>query len=132
MIVVDASAVLDMLLQSEKGKKVAARILDPDETLHVPHLIEIEVAQVLRRFMLAGELTEARGREALSDLTDLPLIRYPHTEFLQRVWDMRSSLSAYDAVYVALAEVLEAPLVTTDGKLSRAHGHDVQIELIEA
>ena len=132
MIVVDASAVLDMLLQSEKGKKVAARILDPDETLHVPHLIEIEVAQVLRRFMLAGELTEARGREALSDLTDLPLIRYPHTEFLQRVWDMRSSLSAYDAAYVALAEVLEAPLVTTDGKLSRAHGHDVQIELIEA
>ncbi len=132
MIVVDASAVIDMLLQSEKGKKVADRILDPDETLHVPHLIEIEVTQVLRRFMLAGELTEARGRDALSDLTDLPLIRYPHTEFLQRVWDMRSSLSAYDAVYVALAEVLEAPLVTTDGKLSRAHGHDVKIELIDA
>lgn len=132
MIVVDASAVIDMLLQSEKGKKVAARILDPDETLHVPHLIEIEVTQVLRRFMLAGELNEARGRDALSDLTDLPLIRYPHTEFLQRVWDMRSSLSAYDAVYVALAEVLDAPLVTTDGKLSRAHGHDVRIELIEA
>jgi predicted nucleic acid-binding protein len=132
MIVVDASAVIDMLLQSEKGKKVAARILDPDETLHVPHLIEIEVTQVLRRFMLSGELTEARGRDALSDLTDLPFIRYSHTEFLQRVWDMRSSLSAYDAVYVALAEVLEAPLVTTDGKLSRAHGHDVQIELINA
>lgn len=132
MIVVDASAVIDLLLQSGKGKKVAARILDPDETLHVPHLIEIEVTQVLRRFMLAGELTEARGRDALSDLTDLPFIRYPHTEFLQRVWDMRSSLSAYDAVYVALAEVLEAPLVTTDGKLSRAHGHDVQIELIDA
>jgi predicted nucleic acid-binding protein len=132
MIVVDASAVIDMLLQSDRGKKVAARILDPDETLHVPHLIEIEVTQVLRRFMLAGELTEARGRDALSDLADLPFIRYPHTEFLQRVWDMRSSLSAYDAVYVALAEGLEAPLVTTDGKLSRAHGHDVQIELIEA
>jgi predicted nucleic acid-binding protein len=131
MIVVDASAVVDLLLQNEKGKKVAARILDPEETLHVPHLIEVEVTQVLRRFTLAGELTEGRGREALSDLADLPFVRYPHTEFLQRAWDMRSSMSAYDAVYVALAEALEAPLLTTDGKLSRTHGHGAQIELVE-
>ncbi len=132
MIVVDSSAVVDLLLQNDKGRKVAARILDPDETLHVPHLIEIEVTQVLRRFMLKGELTNVRGREALSDLADLALVRYPHTDLLQRILDMRTSLSAYDAAYVALAEALEAPLVTTDGKLSRAHGHDARIELMEA
>lgn len=132
MIVVDASAVIDLLLQNEPGKKVAARILDPEETLHVPHLVEVEVIQVLRRYVLAGELSEARGREALADLADLPFVRYAHTDLLPRVWDLRASMTAYDGVYVALAEALEAPLLTTDGKLARAHGHAARIECVEA
>lgn len=132
MIVVDASAVVDMLLRTKAGIRLAERLLDPDETLHVPHLLEVEVAQVLRRYRLSGDLTEARGREALEDLIDLPLVRYPHRDFLERMWALRASLTAYDAAYVALAEALEAPLLTSDGKLSRSHGHVAQIEYVGA
>jgi predicted nucleic acid-binding protein len=132
MIVVDASAVVDLLLRTPPGRKVEERILDIEETVHVPHLLDVEVAQALRRYALNGELTDSRAREALTDLADLPLIRYPHTEFLARVWDMHKSVTAYDGVYAALAEALEAPLVTTDGKLARAHGFEAKVELITA
>ncbi|MEP7244183.1 MAG: type II toxin-antitoxin system VapC family toxin [Gammaproteobacteria bacterium] len=132
MIVVDASAVIEYLLKSPVGAKLAGRIGAPAETLHATHLLDLEVAHVLRRFVLAGELAETRGREALADFAALPLTRYPHAPFLRRIWSVRSSLTAYDAAYVVLAEALEAPLLTADKKLSRAHGHTARVELIDA
>lgn len=130
MTVADASAVLEMLLGTPVGKRCADRMLRPAEILCAPHLVDVEVVQVLRRYAAARELSAQRGREALRDLLDLPLIRYPHEPFLERVWQLRNSLSAYDATYVALAEALEAPIVTCDGRLRRAHGHAATIEVI--
>ena len=106
------------------------RIFQPDETLHAPHLLGIEVAQVLRRYCRAGELAAARGFEALSDLADLPLQRYPHTLFFFRIWELRDNLTAYDAAYVALAEALNAPLLTCDRRLAAAPRHNAKIEIV--
>jgi predicted nucleic acid-binding protein len=130
LIVLDASAALELLLQTPLAVRVARRALASEESLHAPHLLDVEVAQVMRRYVLAGELTAERADQALSDFTDLPLTRYAHTDLLARVWLLRDSLTAYDAVYIALAEALEAPLLTTDRKLARAHGHDATIELL--
>jgi len=123
VIVLDASAALELLLQTPLGMRVAERALASDETLHVPYLLDVEVAQVLRRYTLAGELTAKRAEQALTDFMDLPFTRYAHTDLLLRIWELRNSVTAYDAVYVALAEALDAPLVTTDSKLARTHGH---------
>lgn len=130
MIVLDASATLELLLQTPIGIRVTERALGPEETLHVPYLLDVEVAQVLRRYTLAGELSTERAEQGLTDFMDLPLTRYAHTDLLLRVWELRNSVTAYDAVYVALAEALGAPLLTTDRKLARAHGHRATLELI--
>ncbi|MGV8042065.1 MAG: type II toxin-antitoxin system VapC family toxin [Thermoanaerobaculaceae bacterium] len=130
MIVVDASAVLELLLGTAIAPRVTARLLDQAESLHAPHLLDIEVAQVLRRFAAAGELTATRGREALDDLDALPITRYPHNILLPRIWELRANLTAYDAAYVALAEALDAPLLTTDARLARAPGHRARVELM--
>jgi predicted nucleic acid-binding protein len=130
LIVVDASAVLELVLRTEKGKKVEARLLVPEESLHAPHLIDVEVTQALRRLVQLKEITARRGKEALDDHASLHLKRADHKDMLERVWELRESISAYDATYVALSEVLDAPLITCDSKLARAHGHDAFIELI--
>lgn len=130
MIVVDASAMADLLLHTPKGIRVAERVLVPNATLHVPDLLDVEVAHALRRLALQGGLSNERAQNALEDLLDLPLNRYSHTELLPRVWALRASLTAYDAAYAALAEALDAPLITTDGRFSRAHGHGAEIELM--
>jgi predicted nucleic acid-binding protein len=130
--VVDASAVVEALLQTPLGERCTRRLLRPDDQLCAPHLIDIEVAQVLRRFAQRSEIDDTRGREALHDLQDLPLERYPHEPFLRRIGELRHSLSAYDAAYIALAEALDAPLVTCDARLAGAHGHGARIEVISA
>jgi predicted nucleic acid-binding protein len=130
VIVADASAVVELLLGGETAAPVATRLLDPAETVHVPHLLDVEVAQALRRYALSRELDPERGMNALADLGDLPFRRYPHTMLLDRAWELRRSVSAYDAVYIALAEALEAPLLTRDRRLARSHGHFARIELI--
>jgi predicted nucleic acid-binding protein len=130
MIVVDASALLDVLLRTPDAQAVEARLFDPDETLHTPHLLDIEVAQVIRRYAASGEVDGPRGAAALDDLAVFPLRRYPHGLLLPRVWELRSNLTAYDAVYVALAEALEAPLITRDRRLAAAGGHRATIELV--
>ncbi|MBI2206621.1 MAG: type II toxin-antitoxin system VapC family toxin [Candidatus Rokubacteria bacterium] len=129
MIVVDASALLEVLLNTEAAAGVAERIFRPGETLHAPHLVDLEIAQVLRRYAAARALTDERGREALGDLADLPLDRYPHALFLDRIWELRHGLSAYDAAYVALAEALAVPLVTRDRALARAK-HRARVEVV--
>jgi len=130
VIVIDASAVLEVLLRTEAGLRVENRIFSSEETLHAPHLIDLEVAQVVRRYCASGEIDPQRGRGALDDLTDLPIVRYPHNIFLSRIWDLRHNMTAYDAVYVALAEIISAPLITRDSRLASASGHSAVIELI--
>jgi predicted nucleic acid-binding protein len=130
VIVLDASAVLELLLGTPAGARVVRRIEAPAETLHAPHLVDLEVAQVLRRFQREGEIDEARGRGALEVLRDLDVARYPHDVLLPRIWQLRDVVTAYDAAYLALAEALAAPLLTADVKLARARGHRARVELL--
>jgi predicted nucleic acid-binding protein len=130
MIVVDASAVLEALLRTPAAAAVEKWLFEPSQTLHAPHLLDVEVAQVVRRYAANGEIDAERGRMALDDLADLPLRRYPHDFLLPRVWDLRNNLTAYDAMYVALAEVLDAPLLTRDKRLAASPGHHARIELV--
>jgi len=130
MIVVDASALLEVLLRTPDAQAVEERLFDPGETLHSPHLIDVEIAQVIRRYAAKGEIDSERGREALDDLAIFRLRRYPHDLLLPRVWELRNNLTAYDAVYVALAEALEAPLLTRDRRLAAAPGHRATVELV--
>jgi len=116
----DASATIEWLFQSPAGIKIDSRTFSPSETLHVPHLLDIGVAQVLRRYVRGKTIAAQRGEEALEDLDDMPLRRYPHDFLIPRVWELRATLTAYDLVYVALAEVLDAPLLTCDGKIASA------------
>ena len=106
------------------------RILAPDETLHAPHLLDVEVAQVIQRYAARGDIGGDRGRAALTDLVDLPLQRYPHEVLLPRIWALRHNFTAYDAAYVALAEALDAVLLTRDRRLAAAAGHHARIDLI--
>jgi predicted nucleic acid-binding protein len=128
VIAVDASALLEVLLRTPKGERVEARLLSRGESLHAPHLVDVEVAQVLRRYAAAGTISAGRGQEALSDLADFPIVRYPHEPFLRRIWALRHNVTAYDAAYLALAEALPAPLVTCDGRLASAPGHSARVE----
>lgn len=133
MIVLDASAVIEWLLQTPKAAAVEARLLSAPTQLsrwHAPHLLDVEVAQVFRKHVAKGMMSAARGHEALQDLLDLPLVRYPHDFLLPRVWELRRNLTAYDAVYVALAETLGVPLVTCDASIAGAPGHSAQVEVI--
>ena len=131
MIVVDASAALELLLNTPLAAQVASRLFSRDETLHAPHLIDLEVAQVLRRLERADAITAARAQEAFEDLADMPLIRYPHLLLLPRVWDLRQNATAYDAAYLALAEAIGATLVTRDAALASIPGHGARVEVVE-
>jgi predicted nucleic acid-binding protein len=130
LIVIDASAALELLLQTPKGVAVGDLALATEERLHAPHLIDVEVAQTLRRLTLGKNLTASRAEEALADFGLLALERHEHYSLMSRAWELREGLTAYDAIYVALAEALDAPLLTCDAKLSRAHGHSARITLI--
>jgi predicted nucleic acid-binding protein len=129
MIVLDASAVVDWLLQTRSGALIENRIYSRHETLHAPHLLDLEVAQVLRRLVREGTVSERRGDQALQDLLALRITRYPHDILLRRIWQHRNNLTAYDAAYVALAERLGAPLLSRDARLSAASGHAAEVEL---
>jgi predicted nucleic acid-binding protein len=130
VIVVDASAMLDVLLRTEAAAAPEQKLFLARTSLHAPHLLDVEVAQVLRRYVLAGEIDAKRGQLALSDLVDFPIQRHPHDLFLPRVWELRRNLTAYDAVYVALAEVLDARLLTRDRRLARTANRLVRVDLV--
>jgi predicted nucleic acid-binding protein len=130
MIVIDASAAIEVLLQTAAAKAIEARIFKPGETLHAPHLIDVEIAQVLRRYAASNQVDPIRCRTALEDWIALPVARYAHDPLLPRAWTLRANMTAYDAVYIALAEALAAPLLTRDARLSNTPGHTATIELL--
>jgi predicted nucleic acid-binding protein len=128
MIVLDASAAVDWLLQTSAGQDIDKRIYSRHETLHAPQLLDLEITQVLRRLALQGVVSVRRAGEAIRDLLDLRITRYPHLVFLPRIWQLRH-FSAYDAAYIVLAEKLGAVLVTRDARLASASGHTAPVEL---
>lgn len=130
MIVVDASVAIDVLLQTPKSEALTERLLAGAETLHAPHLLDVEVAHVLRRYWRAGDLTPARGLQALRDLADFPLTRHAHDPLLERMWQLRGNTTAYDAAYIALAEALGATLLTRDSALAKVPGVRAAVEVI--
>ena len=120
MIVVDASATFDLLVDVEPGAGWVAATIEPEPEWHCPELIDPEVLHALRRHLAAGDVTEREATSAVSDFLEMPLVRYPHRPFVARAWALRGQLTPYDALYVALAEALDATLVTTDRRLARA------------
>jgi len=132
VIVLDASALVELILSTATGQLVAARIADPAEGLHAPHLADVEVIQALRRYAREGAIDAADAAFALDQFLALDLQRHAHEPLLERVWKLRENLTAYDAVYVALAEALDAELLTCDGALSRASGLAGRAVLVQA
>jgi predicted nucleic acid-binding protein len=130
VIVIDASALLEVLLRTPVGSAVEARITENAGELHAPHLLDLEITHALRRYALSRILGVDRCQRALTRLSDFPLYRHPHEHLVPRVWELRDNLSAYDAAYVALAETLLAPLVTHDQRLANSAGHRAQVELV--
>lgn len=127
MLVVDASAVLAALAGRPPAERLVQRL--GGAQLRAPHLIDIEVLHALRRLVAGGHLTLDRAHDVRTDYEDLLIVRHPHSPLADRIWALRDNVTAYDAAYVALAEALAVPLVTTDGKLAQAPGVKAQIEL---
>ncbi|MBO0840988.1 MAG: type II toxin-antitoxin system VapC family toxin [Sciscionella sp.] len=117
MIVIDASAAVSGLLHDGRARRLLA-----EERVHAPHLIDSEVASALRRKVSAGQLVADVGSTVLQVWQRLGVTRHPTVAMLGRLWELRENVSAYDASYVALAEALDCPLVTADGRLARAPG----------
>jgi predicted nucleic acid-binding protein len=129
VIVVDASAVVDVLLQTPSALRIEARLYTFWGVMHAPHLLDLEVTHALRRHVLQRSIDEQRGQDALNDLAVWPLTRHVHGPLLPRIWVLRNNVSAYDAAYIALAEMLNATLLTCDGRLATSGGHHARIEL---
>lgn len=130
MIVLDASAAIELILGTVIGGEVKHHLGDEDQTLHAPSLIDIEVAQTLRQFVFHGVMSPRRARDALDDLVDLDLERHHHDMLLPHIWRLRNNLTAYDAAYVALAEILPATLLTCDRAFAASPAVTARIHLI--
>lgn len=130
MIVLDTSAALTALVGVDTDPELLSRVAGAG-SIHVPHLIDVEFVSALRGLLLGGKLSDDRARDAMVDFADLRLTRYPLTGLVQRVWAKRHSLTAYDAVFVSLAEALECPLITCDRGMADG-AHDAQVELFTA
>ncbi|GAB3297485.1 PIN domain-containing protein [Epidermidibacterium keratini] len=132
MIVLDASAAVEWLLGRPAAGSIAARLADPDTAIHAPSLVGVEVTSALRGLVLARHATAERASAALSDLMGLDISLHDPTPLLPRVWALRDNLTVYDAVYVALAEILDATLLTTDARIARAMRPDAAVDVLVA
>jgi predicted nucleic acid-binding protein len=130
VIVIDASAVVEWLFGTDRGWRIEEHVFSRPHSLHAPHLLDVETTQALRRYVREKKMTEGRAQEALQDLIDIRILRHGHTALLRRAWELRRHLTAYDAVYVALAEALDAPLLTCDAQIAAAPGHRAIVEVI--
>jgi len=130
LIVIDASAVIEWILNTSRGQSIGKRLTDGMEQLHAPYLLDVEVLQVIRRYSLRKLISEVRARQAIEDYNDLLVRRYPHTPLISRIWELKANLSAHDAAYVALSEALSAPLLTCDTCLADAPGHHALVQVL--
>ncbi len=128
-LVVDASALVELLLTTVVGQSVAAE-LAADQTLHAPELVGVELISVLRRLTRTGEIAARDARQALVDFDDLGVEFYEHSPLLHRAFELREAVNADDAVYVALAEAMSVPLLTCDARLAGSNGHMAVIHLV--
>ena len=131
MIVADASVVAELLLRrgGPAGESLAARFAGR-EAVCAPHLVDVEIGQVIRRFVSRGEMPVARATAAFEDFADLPIRRFPHTELLPRAFALRSNVTVYDGIYLALAEALDAPLLSCDAALADVPGCSAAVEIL--
>lgn len=128
MIVIDNAALVDALTLVEGTDGLRAFMVDHE--LHAPMLLDFELVSALRGLVLGGHLTATRAHDVLTDFDDLPLRRWPSVDGLRRrAFQLRDSVTAYDAAYIALAEALDCPLLTRDGRLARSGGHDALVEV---
>ena len=130
MIIVDASAVVEVLRRTEAGERIQRLLEPPEETLHAPHHVDLEVASALRRLAIHSTMSQRAAGRALLAIATMDIQRYPHTELLPRIWALRHNVTAYDAAYLALAEVLRAPLVTCDAALATIPGSRAEVVCI--
>ena len=131
MIVVDTSAIMAALAGRPHIPELT-ELLARDADLHAPHLIDVEFLHALRRLVLTGQLSGDRADDARTDFADMSIIRYPHVPLADRIWALRDNVSAYDAAFVALAEVLDVPLITCDKHMARGTAHRAQVEVYTA
>jgi predicted nucleic acid-binding protein len=127
LIVLDSSAGIDYLLGGEEAGWVEAQLDVAGWKLHVPHVFDVEVVTAVRRLVLGRRITRSAGAARARLLAELPLHRYPHVQLLDRVWELHASVTPADACFVALAEALNVPLITTDRRLARSHGLRVPV-----
>ncbi len=128
MIVVDTSAIIGVLAGQPRVPRLVDRLIS-DSDLHAPHLVDVEFQHALRRLVVARAISDERAADARMDFADLTIIRYPHVSLADRMWELRHNVTAYDAAFLALAEALDAPLVTCDARLARAPGHAATVEV---
>jgi predicted nucleic acid-binding protein len=136
MLVVDASALVDLLLVRSLASEIERHVIAHAPELHAPELVDVEVVSALRRVVISQEATASRAEDALADLLELPIERHPHARLMPRVWQLRETMTAYDATYLALAETLRerpAELLTTDARFARAiaASSDVDVLLVD-
>ena len=129
MNVVDASVLVEFLTGGERGEEAEGAI-GRERWVWAPALVDAEVGQALRRQVRGGSISARKAGAALADLLEMRLQKVPHRHLIDRAWELRDNVSFYDGLYVALAEALDAPLLTFDGKLARASGLRTEVELI--
>ena len=120
---------VEIVLRTETGNRLWTRLRHRNETLHAPHVIDLEVANALRRCLARGEVDDRGGDTALVNLGYVQIERHPHQPLLERIWQFRHNLTAYDAAYLALAERLDASLLTLDSGLVSVAGHHARVEI---
>lgn len=129
MIVLDASAAVEWLLGRSAAATIAARMTDPDCAVHAQSTLNVEVASAMRGLVRGGHASAERGLAAITDLAASDIVLHDPVPLLPRAWQLRHNLTMYDALYVALAELLDAALVTTDARIARASGIRAKVEV---